>query len=263
VSRDSVRADSIQRFRKALSQRAVVGTFSKSSDPAFIEIMGHAGFDFAVLDLEHGPNTVLSLQNLIRAATVTDLLPIVRVKAHTPSQISEVLDVGAGGVQAPSIGCKADAEKVLQAARFAPLGMRGVCRFVRAADYSSLDRYDYFARANQTPIVLQLEGVEAVRNLREILSVPGVDIIFIGPYDLSQSLGVPGDVDNPRVAEAMSGIVAECLGRGVVVGTFVDTIEGARKWRAAGVKYLCYSVDVGLFTEKCRETVRSLRDIGD
>jgi 4-hydroxy-2-oxoheptanedioate aldolase len=263
VSRESVPLDSIQRFREALSRRAVAGTFSKSSDPAFIEIMGHAGFDFVVLDLEHGPNNVLSLQNLIRAAAVTGLLPIVRVKAHTPSQVSEVLDVGAGGIQAPSVGSKADAEAVVQAARFAPLGMRGVCRFVRAADYSSLDRYDYFARANQTPIILQLEGVEAVRNLREILSVQGVDIIFIGPYDLSQSLGVPGDVDNPRVAEAMSGIVAECLGRGVVVGTFVDTLEGARKWRAAGVKYLCYSVDVGLFTEKCRETVRSLRDIGD
>jgi 4-hydroxy-2-oxoheptanedioate aldolase len=246
-----------------MSQRVVVGTFSKSLDPAFIEIMGHTGFDFVVLDLEHGPNTVLSLQNLIRAAAVTDLFPIVRVKAQTPSLISEVLDVGAGGIQAPSISCKGDAEGVVQAARFAPLGMRGVCRFVRAADYSSLDRYEYFAHANTTLIVLQLEGVEAVRNIREILSVSGVDIIFIGPYDLSQSLGVPGDVDNPRVTEAMRRIVDECLTHNVVVGTFVDTIEGARKWRAAGVKYLCYSVDVGLFTEKCRETIQSLRDIKD
>ena len=263
MKRDSGRANPVQRFREAMSQRVVVGTFSKSLDPAFIEIMGHTDFDFVVLDLEHGPNTVLSLQNLIRAAAVTDLFPIVRVKAQTPSLISEVLDVGAGGIQAPSIGCKGDAEGVVQAARFAPLGMRGVCRFVRAADYSSLDRYEYFAHANTTLIVLQLEGVEAVRNIREILSVSGVDIIFIGPYDLSQSLGVPGDVDNPRVTEAMRRIVDECLTHNVVVGTFVDTIEGARKWRAAGVKYLCYSVDVGLFTEKCRETIQSLRDIKD
>jgi 4-hydroxy-2-oxoheptanedioate aldolase len=138
--------------------------------------------------------------------------------------------------------------------------MSGVCRFVRAAGYSSLDRYEYFSRANTAVVVLQLEGVEAVRNIREILSVPGVDIIFVGPYDLSQSLGVPGDVDNPRVTEAMRTIVDECLTHNVVVGTFVDTIQAARKWRAAGVKYLCYSVDVGLFTEKCFETTRSLRD---
>jgi 4-hydroxy-2-oxoheptanedioate aldolase len=252
-------AASIQRFRKTLSQRVVLGPFAKSSDPAFIEIMGHTDFDFVVLDLEHGPNTVQSLQHLIRAAMVTELFPIVRVKAHVSSSISEVLDVGAGGIQAPSISCKADAESVVQTARFAPLGMRGVCRFVRAADYSSLDRYEYFARSNTTLIVLQLEGAEAVRNIREILSVAGVDIIFIGPYDLSQSLGVPGDVDNPRVMEAMRKIVDECLKHNVVVGTFVDTIEGARKWLSAGVRYLCYSVDVGLFTEKCRETIDSLR----
>jgi 4-hydroxy-2-oxoheptanedioate aldolase len=256
----SARARSVQHFREALSQGMVVGTFSKSLDPAFIEIMGHAGFDFVVLDLEHGPNTVQSLQNLIRAAEVTGLYPIVRVKHNTPSLISEVLDVGAGGIQAPSISSREDAEGVVHAARFAPLGMRGVCRFVRAAGYSSLDRYEYFAEANTTVVVLQLEGAEAVTNIREILSVPGVDIIFVGPYDLSQSLGVPGDVDNPRVTEAMKTIVNECLAHNVVVGTFVDTIPAARKWRAAGVKYLCYSVDVGLFTEKCRETTRSLRD---
>jgi 4-hydroxy-2-oxoheptanedioate aldolase len=260
VTRDAGGLTPAQRFRDALSRRVVVGTFSKSLDPAFIEILGHTSFDFVVLDLEHGPNTVLSLQNLIRAAGVTGLFPVVRVKAGTPSLISEVLDVGAGGIQAPSISSKSDAQEVVQAARFAPLGMRGVCRFVRAAGYSSVDRYDYFAHANTTLIVLQLEGAEAVANVGEILSVAGVDVIFIGPYDLSQSLGVTGDVDNPRVAEAMSKIVDECLARKVAVGTFVDTIEGARKWCAAGVKYLCYSVDVGLFTEKCRETIQSLRD---
>lgn len=260
MDRGPAAASAIQRFREAIAQRVVVGPFSKTSDPAFVEVMGHAGFDFVILDLEHGPNTVQSLQDLIRAAALTDLFPMVRVKSHDLSSISEALDVGAGGIQAPNISCKADAEAVVRTARFAPQGMRGVCRFVRAADYSALDRYEYFARSNTTLIVLQLEGEEALRNVGEILSVQGVDIIFIGPYDLSQSLGVPGDVDNPRVTEAMRGIAAECLARNVVVGTFVDTVEAARRWRAAGVRYLCYSVDVGLFTEKCRETVRSLQD---
>lgn len=251
---------STQRFRKLISQRMVVGTFSKSQDPAFIEIIGHAGFDFVVLDLEHGPNTVLSLPNLIRAAEVTGLFPIVRVKEDATSLISEVLDSGAAGIQVPQISSRSEAEEVLQAARFIPLGMRGVCRFVRAADYSSLDRYEYFAQANTTVVVVQLEGVSAVENIQEILSVPGLDIAFIGPYDLSQSLGVTGQVDDPRVTQAMRAVVEESRKRNVAVGTFVDTLEEARKWSKAGVKYLCYSVDVGLFTEKCRETIRSLRD---
>jgi 4-hydroxy-2-oxoheptanedioate aldolase len=254
---------SAQRFRKLISQRMVVGTFSKSQDPAFIEIIGHAGFDFVVLDLEHGPNTVLSLPNLIRAAEVTGLFPIVRVKEDTSSLISEVLDAGATGIQVPQVSGRSEAEEVVRAARFTPLGMRGVCRFVRAANYSSLDRYEYFARANTTVIVMQLEGVGAVENIQEILSVPGLDIAFIGPYDLSQSLGVAGQVDDPRVTQMMKTVVDECVKRNVVVGTFVDTIEEARKWSAAGVKYLCYSVDVGLFTEKCHETIRTLRDSSD
>ena len=86
----------------------------------------------------------------------------------------------------------------------------------------------------------------------------GVDIIFIGPYDLSQSLGIPGQVTNPKVTDAMRKVVDQCLRRKVLVGTFVDTIADAQKWRAAGVRYLSYSVDVGLFTEKCREVVAAL-----
>ena len=254
VSREALVRD----FRETISRGVVLGPFSKSTDPAFVEIMGRSGFDFVVLDLEHGPNTVLSLQNLIRAAEVSGLLPIVRVKEDIPSLIGEVLDVGAGGIQVPKITCRRDVEEVVRVARFAPRGMRGVCRFVRAAGYSATDRYEYFAQANDTVLILQLEGMDAVKNVDEILSVPGVDIIFIGPYDLSQSLGIPGEVDNPRVVEAMRTIVERCVRSRVTVGTFVDTIESARKWREAGVRYLCYSVDVGLFTEKCRDVVQSL-----
>lgn len=248
----------VRNFRESVARRVVMGPFSKSTDPAFVEIMGFAGFDFVVLDLEHGPNTVLSLQNLIRAAEASGILPIVRVKEDMPSLVGEVLDVGAGGIQVPKVACREDVEEIIRIARFAPLGMRGVCRFVRAARYSTTDRYEYFSQANDTILILQLEGTEAVKNIEEILSVPGVDIIFIGPYDLSQSLGIPGDVDNPRVVEAMRTIVAQCVKQSVIVGTFVDTVESARKWRDAGVRYLCYSVDVGLFTEKCRDVVRSL-----
>lgn len=250
---------SARQFRDLCTKEVVVGTFSKTQDPAFIEILGHAGFDFVVLDLEHGANTVSTLLDLIRAAEVTGLFPIVRVKEDTLSLISEVLDVGAGGIQVPQVSTKEDAERVLTMARFAPLGMRGVCRFVRAADYSSMDRNEYFSRANEAIVVLQLEGSEAVANIEDILTVPGLDIVFIGPYDLSQSLGVKGQVANPRVVSAMKSVVHECMKKNVIVGTFVDTMEEAEKWIAAGLKYLCFSVDVGLFSDKCSETIKRIR----
>lgn len=245
----------IKAFRDTIHRRSVIGPFSKTSDPAFIEVMGYAGFDFVILDLEHSPNSVQTLQNLIRAAQISNVFPIVRVKEQPRSMIGEVLDIGAGGIQVPQVTSAEEAWRVLRLANFAPEGMRGVCRFVRAADYSSADRFSYFKAANEAIVVLQLEGEQALSNLDDILKVPGIDIIFIGPYDLSQSLGVTGETDHPRVVQATREIVAKCLRKDIVVGTFVEELEDAKKWAQLGIGYICYSVDVGMFTEQCREVV--------
>jgi 4-hydroxy-2-oxoheptanedioate aldolase len=251
--------DTVESFRRKMSGDCVVGTFSKTSDPAFIEIIGYGGFDFVIIDLEHGPVSVQSAQDLVRAAQVVNLFPIVRVKEFDLSVIGEALDIGAGGVQVPQVTDPEGANESVRRAKFAPEGSRGVCRFVRAAGYSSMDRFDYFKKANKTLVVLQLEGKEAVEHIEGIAGTKGFDVLFIGPYDLSQSLGVPGEVDHPLVEGKMRDIVSCCARKGVVVGTFVDTIESARKWKALGVRYLAYSVDVGLFYEKCAAVVRELR----
>ena len=249
----------IGQFRKKLKESYVVGPFSKTSDPAFIEIMGHAGCDFVIIDLEHGPNSVQTAQNLIRAAQVADTLPIVRVKENTPSIIGEVLDIGAGGIHVPQITSAEDAKEVMELAKFAPEGMRGVCRFVRAADYSSMDKFQYFKEANEAIVVLGLEGTEAIEKLDEIISVEGIDIIFVGPYDLSQSLGVTGQIDHPLIAEKVVEIVNKCALKGIAVGNFVENIESAKKWRDLGVKYISYSVDTGIFFEACREIIQKVK----
>ena len=253
--------DALEGFRRKMCSEGVIGTFSKTSDPAFIEIIGYGGFDFVILDLEHGPNSVQTAQNLIRAAQVAGLFPIVRVKEFDLSVVGEALDAGAGGVQVPQVIDPDGANEAVMRAKFAPEGSRGVCRFVRAAGYSSIDRFEYFKRANGTLVVLQLEGKEAAAQAEGIAGVKGVDVIFIGPYDLSQSLGVPGEIDHPLVDGKMRDIVSHCAKKGVVVGTFVDTIENALKWKALGVRYLAYSVDVGLFFEKCAAVVRDLRNL--
>ena len=256
-----MRVQRIREFKAKLNKGFVVGPFSKTSDPAFIEVMGYGGFDFVILDLEHGPTSVQHLQHLIRAAEISGIFPIVRVKEHNLSVIGEVLDIGAGGIQVPQITNVETAQEVIQTAKFSPRGMRGVCRFVRAANYSSLDRFQYFHEANETIVILQLEGKDALANLDQILTVPDIDIIFIGPYDLSQSLGVAGQVNNPVVTEKMQEIVAKCIQSKIVVGTFVDTLADAKKWRDLGVKYLCYSVDVGIFYEKCKADVEMIRKV--
>lgn len=192
-------SDMIRTFRQRLAQGFVLGAFSKTSDPAFVEVMGYGGFDFVILDLEHGPNNVETTQCLIRACEAANIFPLVRVKEDRFSVIGEVLDIGAGGIQMPQVTDASTARRTIQHARFAPAGMRGVCRFVRAAGYSSMDRYRYFTEAITSLVILQLEGRQALENLDAILEVEGVDVLFIGPYDLSQSPGVPGKVEDPRV----------------------------------------------------------------
>ena len=155
----------IRCFKRKLQKRAVIGPFSKLADPAAIEIMGRAGFDFVIIDMEHGPNSVQTVQNLIRAAETSGILPIVRIAKNSEANISAVLDIGAGGIQVPQVTSAREAEKAVCAARFAPKGMRGICKFVRAAQYSALDRLKYFKQANEALVILQIEGQEGIEAL--------------------------------------------------------------------------------------------------
>jgi 4-hydroxy-2-oxoheptanedioate aldolase len=250
-----------QSIRERLAKGDVLaGVFCKTTAPEFIEAIGHAGFDFCILDMEHGPATLETLQHLIRAAEVSGVLPVVRTRGSGEADVAQPLDLGAAGVQVPQVGSLAEAEAVIRAAKFAPQGRRGVCRFVRAAQFSALDRAAYFEQANQSLVILQLEGT-SIGEYEKIADVPGVDILFIGPYDLSQALGIPGQIEDPRVLEKMREIIAVAKRKGKTIGVFADTLPQAQRWIAAGVQYIAYSVDVGLFYSACRDTVTALKDL--
>ncbi len=242
-------------FKSKLNENGVFGIFSKTCDPAFIEVMGYAGMDYVIIDLEHGPNSVQTAQNLIRAAEVSGVFPIVRTKESCASVMSEVLDIGAGGIQVPQINCREDADIIIKNTKFSPIGERGVCRFVRAAEYSAMDRFEYFKQANESVVIVQIEGNDGIKNLDNIISIGNIDVVFIGPYDLSQALGVPGEIDHPLVEQKMKQIVEACADKGIVAGTFVDTMENAKKWRSLGVKYIAYSVDMGIYHDAVKTIV--------
>ncbi|MDR3261033.1 MAG: aldolase [Tannerella sp.] len=237
----------------------VYGPFMKTVDAAFVECAGYAGFDFVILDMEHGPAAFSDLQNLIRGAEAAGVLPVVRTYDSSEVAISKALDLGAKGIQVPQIQSAEEAKEVVKAAKYFPEGERGVCRFVRAAKYSSTPRNEYFEQANEALVILQVEGKQVLNELESILSVEGLDILFIGPYDLSQSLGVPGQVSHPSVVEAIRNITEQAKKARVVTGVFCDTFEAAALWRNAGIQYLSYSVDVGIFTEACANIVNKLK----
>lgn len=252
----------IKSFRdKILNGKYVYGPFMKTSDPMFIEAAGLAGFDFVILDTEHGPVSIESQQNNIRAAEARGLVPVIRLKDHAENTIGQALDIGASGVQVPQISTAEEAKRVVKFAKFYPYGSRGVCRFVRAAEYSAMDRFDYFESSKDILIILQLEGVDAINNLESILEVDGIDILFIGPYDLSQSLGIPGQVNSPLVVESMCKIVDKAKKKNKVIGVFVDTPEDLKIWRNMGIQYLSYSVDIGIFMEGCKTIMKNIKDL--
>lgn len=251
----------LNEFKNKLKEgKPVFGPFMKSTDPAFIEVAGYSGFDFVILDMEHGPAGFSEMQNLIRAALIANVIPIVRTSDTSEVSIAKPLDLGALGVQIPQVTSAGMARDCLRAAKFFPEGERGVCRFVRAARYSSLPREEYFKKANEILVIIQLEGKEAILDIDNILRVEGIDIIFIGPYDLSQSLGIPGQVSHPDVINSMNEIVKSARALGIVVGTFTDTPQMADMWKKAGVQYISYSVDVGIFTSACSQLVKDLNN---
>ena len=248
--------------RKLQDGDVLFGVFCKTTAPEMIECIGHAGFDFCILDQEHGPVGMETLQGLTRAAELSGVAPIVRVGSIDEVGVSHPLDLGVAGVQVPQINTLDAAKRVIELARFAPLGKRGVCRFVRAANFSSTKREEYFAQANESLIVLQLEA-SALKDYEQIVCLPEVDVFFIGPYDISQSLGRTGQIESPEVQAVIKSIISLIKANNKAVGIFCDTIEQARKWISAGCQYIAYSVDYGLFLDSCKDVVTNLRAVAN
>lgn len=233
--------------QKIQNGRTVFGPFCKLQDAAAIEIAALAGFDFVIIDMEHGPFSIDKAQQMIRTAEARHITPVVRVTDNSESLILRTLDIGAHAIQAPQISSREDAEKLVKSSKYFPAGERGVCRYVRAAGYSSEEKQSYFQAANrQTLCIAHIEGAEGLENLDDILQIDGIDIIFLGPYDLSQSCGVPGDIHHEKVQRLMREAVKKAKLKGKTVGTFVENPQDAAKWKETGVQYISYSVDVGI-----------------
>jgi 4-hydroxy-2-oxoheptanedioate aldolase len=237
----------------------VFGPFLKIPAAAPIEIAGYAGFDFCIIDLEHSPFTFERAEEMVRAAQVADVAAVVRTFDGRPSTLVRALDTGCAGVVVPHVGTRAEAEAVVRGARFHPLGERGMDPHARAARFRAIPKEVYLAEADRRTLVgAQVEGMEGVRNLGDIVAVEGVDLIFIGPYDLSQSLGVPGQIDAPVVREKVGQIVSAARSRGKAVGIYADDVQAARRWRDLGIQFVAVSVDVNIFLRACKSMVESL-----
>jgi 4-hydroxy-2-oxoheptanedioate aldolase len=226
-----------------------LGVFVKCPHPEMIEAIGIAGLDFAVVDMEHTPLSPRDVYPLVLAAERRGLSLVVRIPTKEDAYFKWCRDLNVARIQVPHVETVADARHAITHSYFAPVGQRGLCRFVRAADFSGIGKDAYLAAANASnQLILQIEGRRALGNVPDIIdAVPAGTSLFIGPYDLSQSLGKPGQIWDPEVIGAMEKIVAQCQSKNMRVGTFADTPEGVRFWAERGLSYIEYASDLNLF----------------
>lgn len=247
--------------RRIARNETMYGVFVDAPTISHVETLAVAGFDFVILDQEHGHINAESLVHLVSACDHFGIASLVRIPTLASWLIGPALDCGSSGVQVPFVSTAEEAEAAVAAARFAPEGERGVHIFLRGGQYGALGADGYFRACNENQaVVLQVEGQRGVDNLEDIAAVPGYDSIFIGPYDLSQSLGVAGQTGHPRVVEVIEQAVALCQQHGKVVGTFVNTPEDAAKWAKRGVQMVSVSCDMNIFYRACTDLRQAITE---
>ena len=244
---------------KIKAGKIAYGVFVNMGCPTIIEIIGLIGFDFAVIDAEHGPMDIETCEHMVRASDNVNITPIIRVAVNIRQNILRYLDIGALGVHIPMVSTKAEAESVVQAIKYPPEGRRGLAG-VRAANYGLTDSLgDYVKEANhETLVIVAVETMQAVDNLKDILSVPGVDIIFIGPTDLSSAMGYPGQVTHPEVQKMIGNLVKEIRAVGKAAGTVAYNLDALKKCQERGFQYIAYGVGP-MLTRSGREYLEAAR----
>jgi 4-hydroxy-2-oxoheptanedioate aldolase len=225
--------------QKLLAGQPAFGVSVMFPSPQLVEMVGRLGFDWVLLDCEHGSLSPESVELMAMAAELTGLTPIARPWTNSPEAILRVMDRGAMGVQVPHVNTANDAKQAVEAVKFHPVGTRGLAAGTRPAQYGFAgSAADYVQEANrETLVCVQLEEAEALGNLSEILRVDGVDVLFVGPSDLSQSLGYPGRSDVPEVREAMDRAFAAIVAAGKVAGS-TGNVQAIRDYQRKGVRYL-------------------------
>jgi 2-keto-3-deoxy-L-rhamnonate aldolase RhmA len=225
---------------KLRAGRRVVGVLVTIQSPELVELFGHLGYDFAFLDAQHGGITVETARELIRAAELTGMTPLVRVPRNDPSVILEYLDAGAGGIIVPNVASRADCEAAVRAIKYAPDGGRGSFSGSRAAFYGVAQTpAEYYRRANEQTMCLPLvEDREALGELAGIAGVPGVDVVLVGPADLALSMGVAGGWSDPRVQAEVDRIAAAARAAGRPAMCVALTPEDGRRLVERGFQAL-------------------------
>lgn len=247
-------------FKRALhAGRQQLGLWCSIPSPLTAEAVAASGFDWLLIDAEHAPNEVPDILSMLQATTRGTAHPVVRVPWNDPVVIKRVLDLGVDTILVPMVQNAEEARAAVAATRYPPKGIRGFAGNVRATAFGRMG--DYFSRHEEEMCVLvQVETMEALEQVEEIAAVEGVDGVFIGPGDLSASMGFLNDTRNPRVVEAIETAMLRILSTGNRPGILANDPALARRYMAAGAAFTAVGIDVMLLVRAADELARKFRE---
>jgi 2-dehydro-3-deoxyglucarate aldolase/4-hydroxy-2-oxoheptanedioate aldolase len=242
---------------RLLAGDRLVGTLLSLPSPELAEIASAAGFDWLFIDMEHGslgPDDVLRLLQAAREPCAG----LVRVPENREMWIKKALDAGAAGIIVPHVNSPGEAAGAVHWAKYPPEGGRSV-GFSRANGYGARFQDNVRTANAETVVVAQVEHIDGAKAISSILEVPGLDAVFIGPYDLSASLGKPGRIEDPDVRGAVRSVAAACAGKRVPVGIFALDVAASAKALEEGYTLACSGIDIGLYAQSAGEIIRRLK----
>jgi 2-keto-3-deoxy-L-rhamnonate aldolase RhmA len=243
--------------RELRAGRRTAGAWLSLCSPIAAEIAGDAGFDWLLIDMEHGPGDYQTLLGQLQALSGSPTTPLVRVQGNDPAVIKRVLDLGAQGVMIPLVGNRRESEAAVRACKYPPEGIRGVAGSHRAAGFGRFSG-DYWKRANgEILVIVQIETPEAVQEIDDIVAVSGVDVAFIGPADLSAALGHLGDPKHPDVQAAIARVEGAAKRAGVALGTISRNADEAAALYGQGYQMVTLGSDASFVAQGAAAAVKS------
>ena len=247
--------------RKLKSGGTCIGTMVRECrSPQIVQLLAAVGWDYIIVDTEHGPLDMQTLADFASVAHGEEMTVIARVPDNLYHLLARPLDVGIEGVLCPRVDSREEAEQIVMAVKYAPLGDRGVSVSGIATGYRPTTTKAYLEEANaNTLIAVQIESALSLETIDEILSVGGIDAAFIGPEDLSQSMGIPGEINHPKMIEAYQRVIDAANRRGVAPGMHFRDLEMMKEWMRRGMRFVAYKTDFRLLMEASQNALKSLR----
>ena len=233
-------------FKRRISERQILGgTWCNLGSTVTAEIAGLSGFDWVLIDLEHGSGTLTSLTPQLQAVGCTSAEAIVRIAANEPARYKRVLDMGARGVMVPYVNDADEAAQAVASLRYPPAGFRGVAKSHRATRYGSEFESYFSTSADSLVLATQIETADALENADAIAAVDGVDVLFVGPLDLSTNLGIQAEYDHPKFEAALSRVSDAAANAGKASGILLSEPDDVRRVAKIGYTFLAVGSDIG------------------